>query len=101
MTPSKARVVASVMISTVLLLAGAARSQPPAPSAPGCCCVAKGRSYTCAEKTQGDCLAEQPAIPTFPRTEDWKKAWDDWMKASEAAEAKPMRGGWIAGPCEK
>jgi hypothetical protein len=101
MAPRRAALVASVTIGLTLLGARTLVAQPPSASARGCCCVAQGKSYSCVEKTQADCLAEQPAIPTFPRSEDWKTAWSDWMMASETQEAKPLRGGWIAGPCEK
>lgn len=72
-------------------------AQPPPMVALGCCCVAQGKSHTCSEKSQADCLALQPAAPTFAKIADWKKA----VAASEAQEAKPLQGGWIAGPCEK
>jgi hypothetical protein len=93
--------VASATIVAVLVLAGTLRAQPAPMTERGCCCVAQGKSYACTEKTQADCLNEQPAAPTFAKTEDWKKAWNEWVRASETQEAKPLRGGWIAGRCEK
>ena len=77
-----------------------ARAQA-APSGRGCCCVAQGGTYVCAEKTQADCLKLQPAAPTYPRLTDWKTAWDAAVAASKAQEARPMQGGWIAESCEK
>jgi len=70
-------------------------------NAQGCCCIAQSGSYVCADKTQASCLAIQPAAPTFPKLADWKKAWNDFVAASKAQEAKPMQGGWIAESCEK
>lgn len=101
MSPSTTRALASIALATGILAAGPTGSQPPPMKAPGCCCAVQGKTYTCTEKTQADCLAEQPSAPTFPKAEDWKKAWNEWMQASEQQEAKPMHGGWIAGPCEK
>jgi hypothetical protein len=87
--------------AALLVLSGIAAAQPPAMNARGCCCAVQAKTYTCTEKTQADCLAEQPQAPTYPKMDDWKKAWNDAVKTSEAQAAKPMRGGWIAGPCEK
>ena len=95
------RSIALPTIAALVALVGAASAQPPPPGALGCCCAVKDKSYTCAEKTQAACLAEQPGAPMYPKMESWKKAYDEAVKASEAQEAKPMRGGWIAGPCEK
>jgi hypothetical protein len=44
-------------------------------------------------------MALQPAAPTFPKMDDWKKAWDAYVAASKAEEAKPTHGGWIAESC--
>jgi len=74
------------------------QAQPPM-GARGCCCVISGGSYVCASKSQAECLAIQPAAPTFPKMADWKKAWDAGVAASKAQEAKPMHGGWIGEPC--
>ena len=95
-----------VAASIAVALAGTAGAQPPPMTAKGCCCAVVDKAYKCAEKTQADCLAEQPGAPMYPRMEDWKKAYEAGVKASEAQEglggpAKPMRGGWISGPCEK
>jgi len=93
---------AMVALTLELTLVGAFSAwAQPAPSARGCCCVAGGDSYACADKTQADCLKLQPAAPTYPKTADWKKAWNDAVAASKAQEAKPMPGGWIAEPCEQ
>jgi hypothetical protein len=90
---------AGVVASTIVLTfaAAAATWGQPAPGARGCCCVGYGGSYACAEKSQADCLAAQPAAPKFTKLADWKKAVD----ASKAQEAKPLLGGWIAESCEK
>ena len=69
----------------------------PSLKSPGCCCLPKGDTFACSEKTQADCLALEPAAPTFAKVEDWDQA----VAASKAQEKKPMRGGWIAGPCRK
>jgi hypothetical protein len=87
-------------VATLLAVVAPAWAQVQAVSK-GCCCVAQGKAYTCSEMTQADCLARQPAAPTFPKMADWKKAWSDAVAASEVAEAGPLRGGWIAGACEK
>ncbi len=91
----------SVVIGCVVFVATGVRAQPAPMGTRGCCCVVRGESYTCTEKTQADCLAEQPGAPTYPKHEDWKKAWEAGVKASQAQAARPSRGGWIAGPCEK
>src|SRR5262245_41959998 len=98
---TKARRTTLPSTAALLVLSGVAFAQAPSMNARGCCCAAQGKTYTCTEKTQADCLAEQPQAPTYPKIDDWKKAWDEAVKASEAQAAKPMRGGWIAGPCEK
>ncbi len=90
------------VVAVGVLLAGAvAVWAQAAAGARGCCCVAQGGSYVCAEKTQADCLDLQPAAPTFPKVADWKKAWNNAGAASKAQEAKPMQGGWIAESCEQ
>jgi hypothetical protein len=107
-TASSGRLVAAcaatMFLAAALVAATAAWAQP-APGARGCCCLAQGgsqgSSYVCGEKTQADCLALQPAAPTFPKLADWKKAWNDMVAASKAQEAKPLQGGWIAESCEK
>lgn len=86
-----------VAILGVMLAVAASTWGQPAPSAPGCCCVGYGGSYACAEKSQPDCLAVQPAAPKFAKLADWKKAVD----ASKTQEVKPLQGGWIAESCEK
>jgi len=89
-------------VACAAVLAGAFwASAQPSGGARGCCCLVQGGSYVCGEKTQAECLAIQPAAPTFPKTADWKKAWDDFVAASKAQEAKPMQGGWIGESCEK
>jgi hypothetical protein len=91
---------AGLLVITALLAATAAWAQA-GPGSRGCCCLGQSGSYVCDDKTQAECLAIQPAAPTFPHLADWKKAWNDWIAASKAQEAKPMRGGWIAESCEK
>jgi hypothetical protein len=93
------RAAAAAMV-LCMTLAGAptARAQPPMGTS-GCCCVPSGGTFVCASKTQTDCLAVQPPVPTYPKLADWKKAWDDAVAASKAQEAKPLHGGWIAEPC--
>jgi hypothetical protein len=76
------------------------RAQP-AMGANGCCCVPSGGAFVCASKTQAECLAVQPAAPTYPKLADWQKDWDAAVAASKAQEAKPLHGGWIAEPCAK
>jgi len=89
------------MFLTVLAAApGTPRAQPAPGDTRGCCCVTRGASYTCTEKTQTECLADQPDAPSFPKLRDWKKAWSAAMKASETQVAKPLQGGWIADACE-
>ncbi len=96
------RAVVTMSVTFCLLLAGAASARAqPVMGAPGCCCVAQGGSYACAEKSQADCLKLQPAAPTYPKLADWKKAWDAAVAASKAQEAKPLQGGWFAESCEK
>jgi hypothetical protein len=84
----------------VLLVAAASvRGQPPPMTAKGCCCVVEGIAWRCTEKTQGDCLALQPAAPIFPKIADWKKMWDEHAAASWKQATKPSHGGWIAESC--
>lgn len=93
---------AMVVVTLGVMLTGTRSTwAQPAPDAPGCCCVAGGGSYACADKTQAACLKLQPAVPTFPKLADWKKAWSDAVSASKAQAAAPMQGGWIAESCEK
>jgi hypothetical protein len=84
-----------------VVLAGVvfASAQPQPMTARGCCCVVAGVAYRCAEKTQADCLALQPGAPVFPKLDDWRKAWNAYVAASEAQASKPSQGGWIAGSC--
>ena len=84
-----------------MLVTALASAQPPPMNAPGCCCLALGGSYACAAKTQGDCLKIQPSAPMYPHHEDWKKAYDSAVAASQAQEKKPMLGGWIAESCKE
>jgi len=86
-------------LCALLSVATSARAQPPPPTAKGCCCVVEGVAYRCTEKTQADCLAAQPGVPVFPKVDDWKKAWNAYVAASEAQASKPSQGGWIAGSC--
>ena len=81
------------------LAGGTSAWAQPGPGARGGCCVVQGIAYNCSDKTQADCLAIQPAAPTFPKVDDWKKAWDAYIAASKAQEAKPTHGGWIAESC--
>jgi hypothetical protein len=83
---------------TTLAAVRVVRAQP-AMGANGCCCVPSGGAFVCASKTQAECLAVQPAAPSYPKLADWKKAWDDLVAASKAQEAKPLHGGWIAEAC--
>ncbi len=101
MTTNGIRVVIVAMTLGLLPAGARVAAAQPAPSAPGCCCVASRGFYVCAEKTQAECLKLQPAVPTFPKLADWKKAWDDAVAASKAQEAKPMQGGWVAESCER
>src|SRR5262249_7672671 len=86
---------------TIVLAGMAAAQRPPSMDAKGCCCVVEGVAYRCTEKTQAECLALQPQAPVFPKIGDWKKAWDDYVAASEAQESKPSRGGWVFAQCAK
>lgn len=99
MRSNRARAIAVALAAT--LASAKSASAEPAVGAPGCCCVAQGESYTCSEKTQANCLALQPAAPTYARTEDFRKAWNEAVAASQAQAARPSRGGWIAGACER
>ena len=90
-----------VILAFAASFLGAVAWAQPAMNAPGCCCLASAGSYTCADKTQADCLKIQPAAPMYPKHADWKKAWNEGVAASKAQEAKPMLGGWIAESCEK
>ena len=92
--------VATILAFCAVLAAGASAGAQPAAGAKGCCCVVQGVAYNCSEKTQADCLALQPKAPTFPKVADWKKAWDEFVAASKAQEAKPTNGGWVAESCE-
>lgn len=88
----------ALALGAMLAAAPSVRAQPSA-GASGCCCVPSGGAFVCAAKTQADCLALQPAAPSYPKLADWKKAWDDLVAASKAQEAKPLHGGWIAEAC--
>jgi hypothetical protein len=89
-----------VVVALASTLSGAPSAwAQPSMEARGCCCVPSGGAFVCASKTQADCLAVQPPVPTYPKLADWKKAWDDAVAASKAQEAKPLHGGWIAEPC--
>jgi len=96
--PGIGRGVAALAFLAVIAPAYSALAQPVAGTR-GCCCVVQGVAYRCSEKTEADCLALQPAAPRFSKVEDWKKAWDAFVAASKAQEAKPMHGGWIAESC--
>src|SRR5262245_15593162 len=89
------------MMGAVVLLGGTAltAAQPPPATAKGCCCVVEGVAFRCAEKTQADCLAAQPGAPVFPKLDDWRKAWTDFVAASEKQASKPSHGGWVAATC--
>ena len=90
-----------VVMALCSLLSSAAfvEAQPPPMTATGCCCVVEGVAYRCTEKTQADCLTLQPKAPVFPKIDDWKKMWNDYVAASEAQASKPSYGGWIAARC--
>ena len=90
-----------VVMAFCSLLSSAAfvEAQPPPMTATGCCCVVEGVAYRCTEKTQADCLTLQPKAPVFPKIDDWKKMWNDYVAASEAQASKPSYGGWIAERC--
>jgi len=90
-----------VVMALCSLLSSAAfvEAQPPPMTATGCCCVVEGVAYRCTEKTQADCLTLQPKAPVFPKIDDWKKMWNDYVAASEAQASKPSYGGWIAAWC--
>jgi hypothetical protein len=96
MTTTIGKAVTLVTLGVLLVGARAVPAQPAA-NAPGCCCLGQAGSFACAEKTQAECNAIQPAAPMFAKVADWKEA----VAASKAAEAKPMRGGWIAESCEQ
>ena len=87
-----------IVVACAVLLAGAPSAlAQPSGGARGCCCLVQGVTYVCAEKTQDECLALQPAAPTFAKIADWKKA----VEASKAQAARPMKAGWIGESCEK
>jgi hypothetical protein len=95
-----ARTVGAVALGGLLLgAAGAnpARAQAPAPmNETGCCCVAiKGGKIGCGEKSQADCLAEQPKTPLY----DQLPAWAHAVAESKADENVKMKTGWRAGKC--
>jgi len=98
---STAFVDATIALALAVTLTASAASAQPSMAAKGCCCVAKGTSYTCSEKTQADCLAQQPKMPTFVKNADWKKAWGEYVADSKKQASSPLSGGWIAEPCEK
>ncbi|HEV7730686.1 MAG TPA: hypothetical protein VGR62_00925 [Candidatus Binatia bacterium] len=89
-----------IMLCTILAGAGAAWAQP-AMDAPGCCCVTEGIAFRCSIKTQADCMAVQPKAPTFKKMADWKAAWDKFIAADKAAEARTLSGGWVAESCQE
>ena len=102
MRQAMSRLVRWVVMALGTVLAGAAvvpAQQPPPMTAKGCCCVVEGVAYRCTEKTQADCLTLQPKAPIFPKIDDWKKMWNDYVAASEAQASKPSYGGWIAARC--
>jgi hypothetical protein len=77
--------------TALILLVGAAvtGAQPPPATAKGCCCVVEGVAYRCTEKTQADCVALQPGAPVFAKLDDWRKAWNEYVAASEKQANKP------------
>lgn len=81
-----------------VLVAAAAGAQMGQPGA-GCCCVTEGIAYRCSDKTQAECLKLEPQAPKFDTKADWKAAWGKFVAASQAQEARPMSGGWIAESC--
>lgn len=87
--------IASALALTVAF-AGPASAQPAPMGEAGCCCVAiKDGKVGCGQKSQADCLAEQPKTPLYDKLPDWAKA----VEASEKAEAGKMKTGWHAGAC--
>ena len=75
---------------------GAASAQPAAMGESGCCCIAvKDGKIGCGQKSQAECLAEQPKTPLYDKLPDWAKA----VAESEKAEAAKMTTGWRAGAC--
>jgi hypothetical protein len=91
------RVGALGVLCLAVSLAATARAQAPAPMAEtGCCCIAiKGGQIGCGQKSQAECLAEQPKTPMYAKLPDWAKA----VANSEAQEGKAMKTGWHAGKC--
>jgi hypothetical protein len=90
------------IVGGVLLVLGAATAvsaQSPAPmQESGCCCVAtKDGTIGCGQKTQVDCLGEQPSPPLFDQLPDWSKA----VAESEAQEHAKIKTGWRAGACSQ
>src|SRR5262245_49805428 len=74
-------------------------AQPPPPTTKGCCCMVEGVAYRCTEKTQAECLAQQPGAPVFSKVDDWRKTWNEYVASSREQAAKPSHGGWVAGSC--
>ncbi len=97
---ARRRALCSMLLALCVLFASSAAAQgPPSMSAKGCCCVAAGAAWRCAEKTQADCLANEPAAPIFPKIGDWKKMFDDYVASSWEQARSPTHGGWIAESC--
>lgn len=96
-TAALTRAVVSGCMLLVVAGATAARAQGPAPMAEkGCCCVAvKGGKVGCGQKSQADCLAEQPRAPLYDHLPDWASA----VATSQGQEAEKVKTGWRAGPC--
>jgi len=89
---------AVIVVAYTMLLSGVFSAWAQASGgAPGCCCLMRGVTFVCGEKTQSECLAILPAAPTFAKIADWKKA----VEASKAQESGPMKGGWIGESCEQ
>ena len=91
-----ARIAAFAIPLALTVLTGSAFAQPAPMGEAGCCCVAiKDGRVGCGQKTQADCLAEQPKTPLYDKLPDWAKA----VAESEKDEAGKMKTGWRAGAC--
>jgi hypothetical protein len=87
--------IASALALTVAL-AGSASAQPAPMGEAGCCCVTiKDGKIGCGQKSQAECLAEQPKTPLYDKLPDWAKD----VAESQKDEAAKMKTGWHAGAC--
>ena len=95
----KRTIITSVLATSGLMLAltvATAGAQAAPMNEQGCCCVEiKNGKVGCGEKSQNECLAEQPKTLRFDKLPDWTKD----VAESQSAEGKKLKSGWRAGKC--